>query len=62
MQIKTKKKHKYQSQALERSAKSMSGGMKILQLVSRAKDGDNIPSIIASEAAVMVMQHTFGTF
>lgn len=62
MQKKTQKKHKYQSQALERSAKSMSGAYKILQLVSRAKDGDSIPSVIASEAAVMVMQHTFGTF
>lgn len=62
MQIKTKKKHKYQSQALERSAKSMNGALKILQLVSRAKDGDNIPSVIASEAAVMVLQHFKGNF
>lgn len=62
MQTKTRKRLSYKSKALERSASSYGGMLKVLQLVARAEpnvDGEySVSSVIANNDALQIIAST----
>lgn len=62
MQAKTKRKIRMKSKAGARSASSYKGAMKCLKLLERAQGTDNISNVVASQAALDLLEWRIGGF
>lgn len=62
MQAKTKRKIRMKSKAGIRSASSYRGAMKVLKLLERAEGTENITNVVASQAALELMEYRIGGF
>lgn len=62
MQTKTKKRNKYKSNALNRSAHSWNGAMLYLRLIQRADNTENTVPPIANIDALDLLSHFKGNF
>lgn len=62
MQAKTKRKIRMKSKAGARSASSYRGAMKLLQLLGRAEGTENITNVVASQAALDLLEWRIGGF
>lgn len=62
MKASIKRKIRMKSKAGSRSASSYRGAMKVLKLLERAEGTENITNVVASQAALELMEYRIGGF